>query len=52
MVASFAPGGMSIGWMAGWGFIAGEKTLPWKRITNRSVAVALTVIAQETLLWW
>ncbi|QCO97228.1 DUF2182 domain-containing protein [Arthrobacter sp. 24S4-2] len=46
MVALFALGVMSIGWMALIGaFIAGEKMLPWKRLANRSVAVALAVIA-------
>ena len=45
MVALFALGVMSIGWMALVGaFIAGEKMLPWKRLANRSVAVALAVI--------
>jgi predicted metal-binding membrane protein len=46
MVALFALGVMSVGWMALIGaFIAGEKMLPWKRLANRSVAVALAVIA-------
>ncbi|MEZ2389312.1 DUF2182 domain-containing protein [bacterium RCC_150] len=46
MVALFALGVMSVGWMALVGvFIALEKMLPWKRIANRSVAVALAVIA-------
>nr|WP_274708207.1 DUF2182 domain-containing protein [Arthrobacter sp. H16F315] len=46
MVALFALGVMSTGWMALVGaFIAGEKMLPWKRLANRSVAVALAVIA-------
>ncbi|WP_308113693.1 DUF2182 domain-containing protein [Arthrobacter sp. ISL-30] len=46
MVALFALGMMSIGWMAVVGaFIALEKMLPWKRLANRSVAVALAVIA-------
>ncbi|MFJ5699821.1 DUF2182 domain-containing protein [Arthrobacter sp. NPDC093139] len=46
MTALFALGVMSIGWMAVIGaFIAGEKMLPWKRLANRSVAVALAVIA-------
>jgi predicted metal-binding membrane protein len=46
MVALFALGVMSIGWMALIGaFIAAEKMLPWKRLANRSVAVALAVIA-------
>ncbi|MDI3211291.1 DUF2182 domain-containing protein [Arthrobacter sp. AL12] len=46
MVALFAIGVMSIGWMALVGaFIAGEKMLPWQRLANRSVAVALAAIA-------
>lgn len=46
MTALFALGVMSLGWMALIGaFIAGEKMLPWKRLANRSVAVALAVIA-------
>ncbi|WP_307794446.1 DUF2182 domain-containing protein [Arthrobacter cavernae] len=46
MVALFALGVMNVGWMAVVGaFIAAEKMLPWKRLTNRSVAIALTVIA-------
>lgn len=46
MLALFALGVMSIGWMAVVGaFIALEKMLPWKRLANRSVAVALAVIA-------
>ena len=46
MVALFALGVMSIGWMALIGaFIAGEKMLPWRRLANRSVAVALAAIA-------
>ncbi|WP_309977338.1 DUF2182 domain-containing protein [Arthrobacter oryzae] len=46
MVALFALGVMSLGWMALIGaFIAGEKMLPWKRLANRSIAVALAVIA-------
>jgi predicted metal-binding membrane protein len=46
MMALFALGVMSIGWMALIGaFIAGEKMLPWKRLANRSVAMALAVIA-------
>ena len=46
MTALFALGVMSVGWMALIGaFIAGEKMLPWRRLTNRSVAVALAVIA-------
>jgi predicted metal-binding membrane protein len=51
MVALFALGVMSIGWMALIGaFIAGEKMLPWKRFANRSVAVALAVIALSIAL--
>jgi predicted metal-binding membrane protein len=46
MVALFALGVMSVGWMAVVGaFIALEKMLPWRRIANRLVAVALAVIA-------
>lgn len=46
MVALFALGVMSVGWMAIVGaFIALEKMLPWKRIANRLVAVALALIA-------
>lgn len=46
MVALFALGVMSVGWMALVGaFIAAEKMLPWKRLANRSVAAALAVIA-------
>lgn len=45
MVALFALGVMSIGWMAVVGaFIAVEKMLPWKRLANRSVAAALAVV--------
>jgi predicted metal-binding membrane protein len=52
MVALFALGVMSIGWMALIGaFIAGEKMLPWKRLANRSVAAALVVIALGVALW-
>lgn len=52
MVALFALGVMSVGWMAVVGaFIAGEKMLPWKRLANRSVAVALAVIALGVALW-
>ena len=52
MVALFALGVMSIGWMAVVGaFIAGEKMLPWKRLANRSVAVALGVIALGVAFW-
>ena len=51
MVALFALGVMSIGWMALVGaFIAGEKMLPWKRLANRSVALALAVIALGVVL--
>lgn len=46
MTALFALGVMSVGWMALIGaFIAGEKMLPWRRLANRSIAVALAVIA-------
>lgn len=46
MTALFALGAMSVGWMALIGaFIAGEKMLPWKRLANWSVAVALAAIA-------
>lgn len=46
MVALFALGAMSLGWMALVGaFIALEKMLPWNRLANRSVAIALAVIA-------
>ncbi|WP_311770538.1 DUF2182 domain-containing protein [Arthrobacter sp. AZCC_0090] len=46
MLALFALGVMSVGWMALVGvFIALEKMLPWKRLANRSVAVALGLIA-------
>ncbi len=46
MLALFALDVVSVGWMALVGaFIALEKMLPWKRIANRSVAVALAVIA-------
>jgi len=52
MVALFALGVMSVGWMAVVGaFIAAEKMLPWKRLANRSVAVALGVIALGVALW-
>jgi predicted metal-binding membrane protein len=45
MVALFALGVMSVGWMALVGaFIALEKMLPWKRLANRLVAAALAVI--------
>ena len=46
MAALFALGVMSVGWMALVGaFIAIEKMLPWKLLANRSVAIALAVIA-------
>ncbi|GAP58478.1 conserved hypothetical protein [Arthrobacter sp. Hiyo1] len=46
MVALFALGVMSVGWMAVVGaFIALEKMLPWRRIANRLVAVGLALIA-------
>lgn len=46
MVALFALGAMSLGWMALVGaFIALEKMLPWKRLASRTVAIALAVIA-------
>jgi predicted metal-binding membrane protein len=46
MAALFALGVMSLSWMALIGaFIAAEKLLPWKRLANRSVSVALAVIA-------
>jgi predicted metal-binding membrane protein len=52
MVALFVLGMMSIGWMALVGaFIAAEKLLSWKRLANRSVAVALAVIALGVALW-
>jgi predicted metal-binding membrane protein len=52
MVALFALGVMSVGWMAVVGaFIAAEKLLPWKRVANRSVALALAVIALGVVLW-
>lgn len=52
MVALFALGVMSVGWMALVGaFIAAEKLLPWKRVANRSVALALVVIALAVVLW-
>jgi predicted metal-binding membrane protein len=52
MVALLALGVMSVGWMALVGaFIAGEKMLPWKRLANRGVAVALAVIAIGVALW-
>ncbi len=51
MTALFALGVMSIGWMALIGaFIAGEKMLPWKRLANRSVSVALALIALAVAL--
>ena len=46
MVALFALGMMSVGWMALVGaFIAAEKMLPWRRLANRSISAALAVIA-------
>ena len=46
MAALFALGVMSVGWMAVVGaFIAVEKMLPWKLLANRSVAIALAVLA-------
>ncbi len=46
MVALFALGVMSVGWMAMVGaFIAVEKMLPWKLLANRSVAIALALLA-------
>ena len=46
MVALFALGAMSLGWMALVGaLIALEKMLPWKRLANRSVAIVLAVVA-------
>ena len=46
MVALFALGVMSVGWMALVGaFIAVEKMLPWQRLANRTVAFALAAIA-------
>ena len=46
MVALFALGVMSVGWMALVGaFIAVEKMLPWKQLANRTVAFALAAIA-------
>ncbi|WP_423183860.1 DUF2182 domain-containing protein [Arthrobacter sp. NyZ413] len=46
MIGLFALGVMSIGWMALVGaFIALEKMLPWKRLANRTVAIALALIA-------
>jgi predicted metal-binding membrane protein len=51
MVAVFALGVMSVGWMALVGaFIAVEKMLPWKRLANRSVAAALAIIALTVAL--
>jgi predicted metal-binding membrane protein len=45
MVALFAVGVMSLGWMAVIAaFIAGEKLLPWPRAIGRAVAVALLVL--------
>lgn len=46
MLALFALGVMSVGWMAVIGaFIAVEKMLPWKRLANGAVAAALAAIA-------
>ena len=46
MVALFALGMMSVGWMALVGaFIAAEKMLPWRRLANRSISAALALIA-------
>lgn len=46
MAALFALGVMNVGWMALVGaFIAAEKMLPWKRLANLSVAIALLVTA-------
>lgn len=46
MVALFALGVMSLGWMAVIGaLIAVEKMLPWRQLANRGIAVALTAIA-------
>jgi predicted metal-binding membrane protein len=46
MVALFALGVMSVGWMA---FVAAliavEKLLPWKAVANRGVAIVLAVLA-------
>ncbi|WP_426976309.1 DUF2182 domain-containing protein [Pseudarthrobacter sp. O4] len=51
MVALFALGVMSIGWMAVVGaFIAVEKMLPWKQLANRAVAAALAAIALSIAL--
>jgi len=51
MVALFALGMMSVGWMALVGaFIAVEKMLPWKRLANRSVSAALVLIAVGIVL--
>jgi predicted metal-binding membrane protein len=51
MVALFALGVMSVGWMALVGaFIAVEKMLPWKRLANRSVSAALVLIAVGVVL--
>lgn len=51
MTALFALGVMSISWMALIGaFIAAEKLLPWKRLPNRLVAVALAMIALGVIL--
>jgi predicted metal-binding membrane protein len=46
MAALFALGVMSVAWMAVIaGFIALEKTLPWRRIANYGVAAALMALA-------
>ncbi|MBD1543896.1 DUF2182 domain-containing protein [Arthrobacter sp. IA7] len=51
MVALFALGVMSVGWMALVGaLIAVEKMLPWKRLANRSVSAALALIAVGIML--
>jgi predicted metal-binding membrane protein len=51
MVALFALGVMSLGWMA---FVAAliavEKLLPWKRIANRGIAVLLLVLGLAVAL--
>jgi predicted metal-binding membrane protein len=45
MAALFAVGVMSLGWMAVIAaFIAGEKLLPWPRVTRTAVAVALVAL--------
>ncbi|WP_457972359.1 DUF2182 domain-containing protein [Arthrobacter sp. D1-17] len=51
MVALFALGVMSVGWMALMGaFIAAEKMLPWRGLANRSVSAALALIAVGIVL--